>query len=493
VSDVPAQQLADVEALETDVLDSGEAGGLAIRGGLIRMLGHAGAMIMSLLSVPFMIRHLGDVDYGYYMTVSSIVFILGGISEAGLSQLGVKRYSAMGAAERPYFLQVLVGLRLTMTIVGVSAAAAFAAVTGQPGVVVGGTAIMGFAMLLTLTQQTYQVSLSSQLKLGWIAALEFVGSFTLSATTILLVVVGAGLVPFFWAAVISGGTLLLLTATVLRSEAVFRPRLDRALWMDILREVLPFALAAAVGLIYFRLAIVIMSYITTDHDVGIYSAAQRIVETIGVTPWLLASAGFPILARAARDDTDRLKYGLQKLFEVSLLVGVGVVVIGVAGSRFAIDLVAGRDFHESIGVLQILICSMVMTFLVATWSSALLSLSEYKRILWANLGALLTTTVLSFALVPGLGPSGAAIATVAAETVLAFGYLIAIARHDRTLVPSFAIVAKLLPPAAVAAAAGLLLGLPSVVEAFLCGGIYLAGVLALRAVPPEVIDALLRR
>lgn len=493
MSDVPTQSFADAEAIEADVLDSGEAGGLAIRGGLIRMVGHAGAMAMSLASVPFMIRHLGSVDYGYYMTVSSIVFILGGISEAGLSQLGVKRYSAMDAPGRPYFLQALVGLRLTMTVVGVSLAVVFAAATGQPGVVVGGTAIMGFAMLLTLTQQTYQVSLSSQLKLGWIAALEFVGSFTLSASTIVLVLVGAGLVPFFWTAVVSGSVLLLLTATVLRSDTVFRPRIDRPLWGDILREVLPFALAAAVGLIYFRLAIVIMSYITTDHDVGIYSAAQRIVETVGVTPWLLASAGFPILARAARDDSNRLKYGLQKLFEVSLLAGVGVVVIGVAGSRFAIDLVAGKDFHESIGVLQILICSMVMTFLVATWSSALLSLSEYKRILWANIGALLTTTVLTFALVPGLGPEGAAIATVSAETALAIGYLVAIARHDRTLVPSFAILAKLLPPAALAAAAGLLLSLPSVVEAFLCGGIYVAGVFLLRAVPPEVIDALLRR
>ena len=74
-----------------------------------------------------------------------------------------------------------------------------------------------------------------------------------------------------------------------------------------MREVLPFALAAAVGLIYFRLAIIMMSYLATDHETGIYSAAQRIVETVGVIPWLVVSAGFPILARAARDDADRLK------------------------------------------------------------------------------------------------------------------------------------------------------------------------------------------
>ena len=34
---------------------------------------------------------------------------------------------------------------------------------------------------------------------------------------------------------------------------------------------------------------------------------------------------------------------------------------------------------------------MLVTFLVATWSSALLSLSAYRKILWSNLVALATT------------------------------------------------------------------------------------------------------
>jgi O-antigen/teichoic acid export membrane protein len=493
MSDVPGPQLADVEAAERDILDSGEAGGKAIRGGLIRTVGHVGAMGMSLVSVPFMIRHLGDVDYGYYMTVSSLIFIIGGMTEAGLNQLGIKRYSAMDAGERPGFLRVLVGLRLALTVTGVALATAFSAATGQPGVVVAGTAIMGLGLLLQLTQNAYAVALSSQLKLGWVAGLEFIGQFTLSAVTLALVAVGASLIPFFWAAVASAGALLVVTVTVLRRDTEIRPSIDVEQWRSILREVLPFALAAAVGLIYFRLAIILMSYLATDQETGIYSAAQRIVETVGVIPWLVVSAGFPILARAARDDADRLKYALQRLFDVSLLLGGAVVVTGVAGAQFAIKVVAGVGFGESVGVLQILICSMLMTFLVATWSSALLSLSEYRRILWSNLVALATTTILSVALIPGMGPEGAAIATVAAETALAISYLIALARHDRTLLPHAGTVGRLLPGAAVAAAAGLLLGAPSLIESLLCGAIYLAGAWLCGAVPPELVDALLRR
>jgi O-antigen/teichoic acid export membrane protein len=440
-----------------------------------------------------MIRHLGEVDYGYYMTVSAILFIVGGATEAGLTQLGVKRYASLDGAERTAFLRMLVGLRLVLTIAGVAFACLFSAVTGQPGVVVAGTAIMGLGLLLSLTQQTYAVSLSSQLKLGWVAGLDFIASFSLATATLLLVAVGASLVPFFWAAVFSGGVLLTVTLLVLRSDAVLRPRYDPSQWRAMMREVLPFALAAAVGLIYFRLAIVIMSYISTDRETGIYSAAQRIVEAVAALPWLVTSAGFPILARAARDDETRLRAALQRLFEVTLLLGGGAAIMGVAGAKFAIAVVAGGDFKDSVGVLQILVCSLLMTFLVATWSSALLSIGEYRRILWANLGALLTTAILSFALIPSMDAEGAAIATVAAESALALGYLVALGHHDRRLVPHFGQAARLLPGAAAAIAFGLLASLPSFVESLACGAIYVLGALAFRAVPPEVLRAVLRR
>ena len=55
-----------------DVLDTGEAGGRAIRGGALFTGRYALGLLMSIASVPFMIRHLGVVDYGYYVSVSAV-------------------------------------------------------------------------------------------------------------------------------------------------------------------------------------------------------------------------------------------------------------------------------------------------------------------------------------------------------------------------------------------------------------------------------------
>jgi O-antigen/teichoic acid export membrane protein len=481
-----------VEA-ERDVLDTGRAGGIAIRGGALRTRGYFVAMLLSLASVPFMTRHLGPVDYGYYATVSSILFIITGITEAGLTNLGTREYVVLQGADRDRFLRNLVGLRLALTAAGVLFAVLFTAVTGAQTLIVQGTLVMGAGVLLTLTQQTYAVPLSAQLRLGWVAGLELLKQATISATIVLLVVAGASLLPFFFATLAAGVVMLGCTLVLLRGQVTIAPAFDIDRWRKVLADVLPYALAAAVGLFYFRLAIILMSYIASGRETGIYGAAFRIVETVAVIPWLVVSSGFPILARAARDDAERLRYAVGRLFDVSLLIGVWVSLSVAIGAYVAIKVVAGPSFTDAVPVLRIQAMSLITAFLVATWSFALLSLRRFRELLVANAVAAVGAAVLTVALVPPFGAQGAAIATLSAETLLAAGYLVALGRRHRDLVPSPAPLARILPGAAAMVAIGLLLPSHPVVAVFLASAVYWTLAFAFRAVPPELINAVLRR
>jgi len=478
---------------ERDVLDSGRAGGIAIRGGALRTGGYVVAMLLSLASVPFMTRHLGPVDYGYYATVSSIIFIITGVTEAGLTNLGTREYVVLRGAERDHFLRNLVGLRLALTTGGVLGAVIFTAVTGAHRSVVQGTLIMGVGALLAFTQATYTVPLSAQLRLGWVAGLELLKQATLSLTIVVLVILGASLLPFFFASVVAGIVMLSCTLVLLRGEATLVPAFDLARWRKVLADVLPYALAAAVGLFYFRLALILMSYIASGRETGIYSAAFRIVETIAVVPWVVVSSGFPILARAARDDTDRLRYALGRLFDVSLLIGVWISLSLAIGAYVAVEVVAGSAFGGSVEVLRIQALSLITAFLVATWSYALLSLKRFRELLIANAVGAPPAAALTIALVPSLGAKGAAIATLAAEAVLAAGYLVALAQRDRHLLPSPGQVPRLVPGTAAMVGIGVALPDHPVVAVILAGIAYWALAFALRAVPPELINAVRRR
>lgn len=473
-----------------DVLDSGTAGGKAIRGGAARTGGFIASILFTLVSVPFMIRHLGAVDYGYYITVSSIIFILGGITEAGLTNLAVREISVLDAPDRGPFLRNIIGLRLVLTTAGTVLATGIVALTGAPAIVVQGTAITGLGLLITLMQQTYMVPLTAQLRFGWITALEVLKQGTLSGLTILFVVLGASLLPFFWVTVIAGTVATGATVALLGRSTELRPVFHPHVWRRILRETLPYAVAAAVGLIYFRIAVILMSYVSTATETGYFSAAFRIVEVVAVTPWILVSSSFPILARAARDDEERLGYALQRLFEVSTAAGAWIAVCLAVGAPFAIELIAGPGFEPSVNVLRIQSAGLVTAFLVATWLFAMLSLKLFRQLLYANAAAAVVAVVGTLVLAPPLGAEGAAIATVAAEAVCGLACLFVVQRARPALRPRLGIVPKVVLAVAVSLVPALLIDAHSIVLVVLSSIAFFAVLLPLRGIPPELLNAL---
>ncbi|HXE44431.1 MAG TPA: oligosaccharide flippase family protein [Conexibacter sp.] len=485
----PERQDAD----ELDALTDASAGARAIRGSALRTGSFAGQLALALVAVPLMVRHLGPADYGRYVTVSAIVFIVGGITEGGLMWLGVRHYVSMRGDERERYQRNLSGLRLVLTTAGVLAGIAFTWATHADGQVVAGTAIVGFGTILLLAQTTYSVPLQAELRFGALSAVDLLRQAALTAVIVVLVATGAGLVPFFWASVASGVTVLVATLLLVRGEIdSLRPSFDLRAWRAMAHEVLPYGLAAAVGVIYFRFAVVIMSYIATPVETGIYATAFRIVETIAGIPWVAVATGFPILAHAAGNDKDRMRYALQRMFEAAALAGAGIALAIALGAQFAIDVVAGPKFQASVPVLQLQGLAMITVFLMATWSFGLLSLKRYRALLVANALAAGVAAAATFALVPPLGAKGAAIATVLAEAVLVVAYVVALSRADRRLLPRVDFLWKIALAAGVGALAAVL-PIGSLASALIGVAAYVAAAFALRAVPMELVHALRRR
>jgi O-antigen/teichoic acid export membrane protein len=478
---------------QTD-LAAGEAGGRVIRGGAMRIISFVGQLVLSLIAVPLMVRHLGADDYGRYVTVTSLVFIVAGFTEGGLMYLGVRHYVGLKGTERERYLRNIGGLRLVLTVVGMSGAVAFTALTGAGHVIVVGTAIAGLGSLLLLVQQTYSVPLQAELRFAALSAVELLRQLVLTAVIVLCVAVGTGLVPFFWASVASGAAVLIATlALVGRGDfGSLVPAFDLSVWRRVAHEILPYGVATAVGLVYYRVGVVLMSYISTPYETGIYSTAFRIVETVTSVPWLAVSAAFPILVHAAANDADRMRYALQRLFETSMLIGVAFALAIALGARFAVDVIAGPGFDDAVPVLRLQGLALITSFLIATWSFALLSLERFRQLLLANLAAVVVVIPATVVFESWLGAQGTALALVLAETVLALGYLFALVRRDRTLQPQLGFLWKI----ALAAVVGLLAGLlpvPSVVMALIGLALYGAVALLTRAIPLELLNAFLRR
>ena len=276
------------------MLDRPEAGATAIRGAAIRTALFAAGLLLNLATVPFMIRHLGAVNYGYYVSVASIVFIVGAVTDAGLTNLGVRYWVTSDAPARRSLLSNLIGLRLVLTTIGIGIATGLPALAGAPSVVVAGTAVSyGAGLLISTIAYTYSVPLLAVLRLGSTAALDFLRSLSLAASTLVLVVVGAGLMAFFGAYVFSSVAAMIATLALIRNRAAIRPAFHRETWIRFLRETASYALASAVGLIYFRVAMVLISFLSTDVQAGYYAAPFRVIEVATERPVAVRDLGIP--------------------------------------------------------------------------------------------------------------------------------------------------------------------------------------------------------
>ena len=476
-----------------DILASREAGGRFLRGSGMRVVGFGAGLAVGLVATPLVTRHLGPAAWGHFITVTSLIFIAAALTEGGVVNLGVREFSTSGDAERRSFMSDLLGLRLALSLLGASGAIVFAVAAGYQHVLVAGTAIASAGLLLEGARVTLSIPLTARLRLGWLAISDFTGQAATALLMIALVVAGASLLPFYAVAVIVGAATLTLTAVLVRREVDLRPSFSTARWRSLMSESFVYTAATTLGVIYFQVVIIAMSLISTKLQTGYFSLAFRALSIINGIPWLLVASAFPILARAARDDPERLRYALQRLFDGSLVVGGFFSLCVVVGAQFAVDFIGGPKFQPSVEVLEILGAGVAGTFLVATWSFALLTLRLYRELIWINGLAVLLAIGLSAILIPSDAAHGAGVVTATLEVSLALAYGVVLSRRRPDLRPSLRQVPRVALAFAAAFAVAELLPVYSLVAVLIGVAVLVAMLFALRVVPAEFLQAIRRQ
>src|SRR4051794_38233686 len=120
----------------------------AARGGALRAGGYLAGQLLTVGAVALLFRHLGVDDTGRYVTVLSLVAIVQGLTDLGLTTLGVRELSTAAPDQRKPLLEDLLGLRLAATVAGVALVIAFGAAAGYGATVVAGIALAGAALVI---------------------------------------------------------------------------------------------------------------------------------------------------------------------------------------------------------------------------------------------------------------------------------------------------------------------------------------------------------
>jgi O-antigen/teichoic acid export membrane protein len=480
------------ETAERDVLYTSEAGPLVIRGGAIRGLGYGLGVALTAIASVFLLRYLGVVAFGRYVTVLSLIAIVSGVTDAGLTAVGARDLALRPRGEpRKRLLANLLGLRLVLTPAGVLGAVVFTLIAGYDRTLVIGTLVAGIGLVFINAQATMMLPLSVGLQLGRLTSVEVLRQATAVVAIGILVAAGASLLSFFAVHVVVGLVALAATPWLVGRAAMVRPALDRAEWRTLVREALPIAAALVMNVVYFRVLIILMSLLATATATGLFATSFRIFEILFGVPALVLAVALPVLATAGAE-RERIRYQLQRMTEIAVIAAAYFVLAVLVLADPLIRLLGGDEYAGAAPVLRIQSIALIAVFLGQVWQLGLIAIRRQSALAVANGVALAVVLALGLVLIPPFEETGAAVAAVIAEALLAAMLLALLGWADRRLVPNFGFAWKV---AIAAALSALTFALPLSValEFTIATAVYAATIWLTGGLPSEVVDAFVRR
>lgn len=396
-SDEPSPAGADRPDGDHDAhLRSGDAGAVAVTGGALRLQTRLFALGLSLLTTVLLVRLLSEREFGELSLIVAMVTIVSGLSDLGLSGVGIREWIRRGPSERRALLSDLLGLRLVAIAIGAGAALLFAVVVGYGSDVVLGLAAALVGAAFNAVQAALTIPLIAQLRQALVGALELLAVAVQSILQIVLVLVGAGVVPIA-AALIPAGLAGLFALLLVSRDRPPWPRFHVAALRQLLRESAAFAAAGAVSVVYLRAAVLLGPAFLTANEFGAFSVAFRAVESLTMLPSMLTMALFPVLTHAALHDRARLARGYDVLWRSTATLGA-VTAAGVIGVAPLITLVfTGGSDPITIDSFVVLGCALGALFVGAAGMWMLLAERHYRAVLTINLVALTCNVGLTIA------------------------------------------------------------------------------------------------
>ena len=232
--------------------------------------------------------------------------------------------------------------------------------------------VLGLASGLNALHATVYNYFQAKQQMYFSAMYQFLSTFLIGVLTILVVVSKGDVVMITIAQLVTALVISILLYAHLRRH--IRLEFDLSRLTEMIKRGLPYGMAVIFLFVYFQIDLFMLSLMRSTIEVGIYSAAYRLIAVLLFIPGILTSVLYPILFQLSVESKEKHQGTIEKIYKVLSAVGIpGSVLIFVLADPLLTWLYGGQ-FPESIPILMLL-----------SWFFALQCLSF-------SLGDVLTTT-----------------------------------------------------------------------------------------------------
>lgn len=373
--------------------------------------------ILGFFYTIFLAGNLGVLDFGLYSVGLAYFSIISSIADFGFNRYLIKEISA----EKGKIWELiwnLVILRLTVICCFFAALAVFLYVFDQDKMRVSVILLAALAVLPQTVAVTFDGIFIALQKLQFSAISAFISSLTTVLAGLFLITWGFAIFGAINAVIL--GQLVLaavLIGLLYKNEGIKLATVKLSILKKTLKGSLPYGILAILGLLYFRIDTVMLSYMRGNFETGIYAAGYKFIEALIFIPNALSFALFPRFVGFYKNNPRAIKITYHKIIRLMFFWGWIIAAAYFLILPEIIKIVLPQ-FSGAVEVIKILAFSIPFIFLYVPLSQIIQANDKYlKPLITLSIYTLVFNIILSFMLITRFGFTGAAIATVVSDVL----------------------------------------------------------------------------
>lgn len=220
---------------------------------------------------------------------------------------------------------------------------------------------------------------------------------------------------FIWSLSFLAGSVSLILILYNKTTIKYKLTLNFRNWLRHLKGSIFFTLSGASNNLSRTLPILLLSLLTSTHEVGLFAAPYRCINSICNVGALLPVAFYPVLSDSYFNDSHTFFRIRGLLFKIMFAIGLLISLAGLFYGDKLIYLLFGHEYQGSIIALKLLVCMVFIIFVRYSFGIPILAMGlERSRAVAASAG-LLMSLVSGFLLIPRYSVNGASICLLLSE------------------------------------------------------------------------------
>lgn len=400
-------------------MSPGEIGRRLGRSGLNLVLSSAGELAARFLGLVYLVvlaRYLHPTGFGELNALLAYFVLAMALGSFGLERLALRELSRDDRPQESVFATLL-GLRLAASVLSGLLLVWFSHTVAN--VSLPKLTPMAVALIPAGVASIYVSGFQARERFGHPAVAAALGATTMTAVAFLGVLVGASLTFFLWGVVASEmvRTFWLIVKTRQDSCGHRIFAIDWNFARVAIGSTTLYWILAVLGMIYFRIDLIMLHAMVGGETVGHYASAYRIFDVLALGPALAMGVLFPRFARLQRVEREAAQRLYLSMTHVLLWAGIVVGIIAAFLAPRILVLLFSAEYRAATVPMLWLIVALIFLFWHASNGSVLYAGDRLAPVaVWSTATAGFNVA-LNWVLIPAHGAAGAAAATAASEVL----------------------------------------------------------------------------